>query len=146
MTEIACPDCGTLFTPKATGKRRSLPEHKRFFAILAGYFANWPERCEFQPETSEHLRAWALVKAHHFESAIIDPEAILKFASLRIKGEHSFIVPRGGKIGVYWPKSISFPACDQWKAHQIFAEAEAVLEAETGIRADQLLNETARAA
>lgn len=139
MTEITCPECGSIFSPKAKGKPRSLPEHKRFFAIVAGYFTHWPESCEFQPETSEHLRAWALVKAHHFDSAIIDPDAILKFASLRIQGEHSFVVPKGGKIHVYWPKSISFKACEQWRAHQIFSEAEGVLEAEAGITSDDLL-------
>ena len=140
---MRCEDCGRIIKE---GGKRSLPQHRRFMALVAAYFKHWPEWHDFQPDNSEHLRAWALIKAGHFDVANIQPETILRFESLHSQGSYSFVTARGNAIAIYWPKSIAFRKCQQREAVEVLGKAEEVLEAESRIKADELLREEASAA
>lgn len=56
-----CPACSFEFTP--TAKKRSLPAHRRYFAMIGATFVNWPERHPYQPIDAEALRIYLQMEA-----------------------------------------------------------------------------------
>ncbi len=150
-----CPHCGTMLT-----KARSAPMHRRFFALVAAAFSQWPERATFRPDDAEHLRSWLLCKVNYRQSREIEvaysegnPEltretAIAIEAALKEAGAHAFIRPHpdGGSVAVYRAKSLAWDKCDQKEFGPVAEAVEAIIEAELGVTADTLLKETERAA
>lgn len=154
-----CPHCQCDLDP-AKGKPRSLDQLRRFFAVLRAMKMHWPERAEFQPESEEHLRKWALVKAGHRETADIpcewatDRPSLTKLASLAIEsaiqaaGTYAFVRPdsNGGRVRVFKAKSIAFDKLGQAEFNRLNDEVEAVYRAETGLDPDEVLKQQERAA
>jgi hypothetical protein len=151
-----CPHCGCDVDP-VKGKPRSLEQLRRFFAVLRAMKHHWPEKAEFQPENEEHLRKWVLIKAGHKETTDIpvpfaeDEPGVTRLAAVAIEGAvaaagaFAFIRPHpeGGLVRVFKAKSIAFDKLGQAEFNDLNAEVEAVYEAETGLKADQLLKERA---
>ena len=156
---MKCPHCCCDIDP-VKGKPRSLEQLRRFFGVLRAMKLHWPEMAEFQPENDEHLRKWALVKAGHREATDVpvtwaeDQPALTQLASLAIEGAvkaagaFAFIRPHpsGGLVRVFKAKSISFDKLGQADFNKLNDEVEAVYEAETGLKADEVLKQTERAA
>ena len=151
-----CPHCGCDVDP-VKGKPRSVDQLRRFFAVLRAMYHHWPETAEFRPESEEHLRKWALVKAGHRETTDVpvefaeDQPALTKLAALMVEaavkaaGAFAFIRPHpeGGLVRVFKAKSIAFDKIGQAEFNRLNDEVEAVYEAETGLKADEVLKERA---
>lgn len=151
MGEKACPHCGGILH-----KHRSEPDHRRFFGLISAAFANWPERHDFQPSSAEHLRAWLLCKAGHYDVTTIpldhDHPAVAKLAVLaaeaavKAAGAYAFIRPHGHALAVFSAKSIAWDKLSQRDFAPIRQAVEDVITAEIGVEADTLLRQHERAA
>lgn len=140
-----CPTCGQA-KPK---KPRSIDDHRRFFGVINAACKNWPEAHEFQPDDREHLRAWLLCKAGFRDTVTIPCESddphILKLATLATEAaikaakNVAFVRPHGVALAVFTPKSIKFETLDQTQFGSIRQAVEEIIEAETGMKADDLL-------
>ena len=67
-------------------------------------------------------------------------------AAIRASGSYAVPVMHGGDLVVFVPKSISFGKLSHLAACALFDGVAAVIEAEIGIPADRLLQETEKAA
>ena len=153
-----CPHCGVELV-----KVRSVKDHRRFFGVIAKAFDNWPEAHEFQPTSSEHLRAWLLCRAGYHTVETIPVEhsgaevqpAILKLVSLAVEGsvkaalaegDYAFTRVHGSGIAVFRPKSIGFATLDQKAFGPLREAVEQIIEIAIGVKADELLKEAEKAA
>jgi hypothetical protein len=135
---------------------RSLPQHRRYFALIKAAHMHWPETHEFQPDNEDHLRKWLQCKAGHYSTTRIevpsaDP-AIMTLARLaaesavKAAGGTAWIKPVEHTLIVFTPKSIAFDKLGHKEACRLFDEVAGVLEAEIGIKADDLMREHEAAA
>lgn len=150
-----CPSCGHVLDGHAS---RSLPDHRRFFAVIRATYHHWPESHEFQPDNEEHLRKWITAKAGYRDVVSIPVEfaegqpAMLKLVALTVEAAvraadgYAFIVPYNGCLAVVKAKSIAWNKLDQKQFNEIRDAIEAVIESETGLKIDQILKETEHAA
>lgn len=159
--EIACPECGCIFKAPRMRKRRSLADHRRFFAVVAAAFDQWPHDHEFHPISEEHLRAWLLCKAKHHEVDMIGlgteifgdldgaareiVELVVQSAvrrsieaAVRNTG-FAFDKPSGNRIAIFRPKSINWETISQTEFNEIRERVEAEIEAAIGVPVAQLL-------
>jgi hypothetical protein len=121
-------------------KPRSLPQHRRFFALIRAAYHHWPDdHPEIAPTSESHLRAYLECKANYFTQSTVEPEAVLN--SVNSPGGFSFVKVVKGKICVFTPKSISFEQLGHQEACQLFDDITDVIYAETGLRAEELLKE-----
>lgn len=133
-----CPECGCDLAPK---KRRSVPDHRRLFALIGKAFSNWPEAHDFQPETAEHLRAWLVCKAGWREATAYDlgeradaaVVALALQAGIKAAKGVGFVKVHGRSVAVITPKSMDFRAMDQAEFGLLRDAIEAVIALETGI-------------
>lgn len=153
-----CPHCGGKIDGKA--KPRSLEQLRRFFGVLRAMYAHWPESAEFRPESEEHLRKWALIKAGHKETTDVpvsfaeDEPGLTKLTALAIEGAlkaagaYAFIRPHpeGGLVRVFKAKSIAFDKLGQADFNALNDAVETVYTHETGLDPEQVLKEHERAA
>lgn len=140
----SCPHCGVVLT-----KVRSVPDHNRFFAVIAAAFDHWRNQHEFQPDSSEHLRAWLLCKAGYRNVALIPIEdgspAVAKLAMLateaaiKAAGSYAFVRQRGLALAVFSAKSIAFDRLSQKDFWPIRQAVEDIIAVEIGVTAEQLL-------
>ena len=154
-----CPHCGS-DVDAVKGRPRSLDQLRRFFGVLRAMYHHWPATADFQPESEEHLRKWALVKAGHREATDVpvewadDQPGLTKLAGLAIEaalkaaGTFAFVRAdaNGGLVRVYKAKSIAFDKLGQSAFTTLNDEVEAVYRSETGLEPQQVLEEHGRAA
>lgn len=144
-----CPHCGCVLT-----KGRSLSDHRRFFALVNAAFGTWPENHPFQPESADHLRAWLTCKAGYRESTPIhmpdmatdrmrDLFRLSIEAAICAAGGVAFVVPYQDVVAVIRPKSIAWDKLDQKEFGRLRDAVSDVIEAEMGVKAEQLLAEKA---
>ena len=148
---MKCPACGHLLD-----KPRSVPQHRRYFAMIKAMFGHWPEAHEFQPDNPEHLRAWLQIKAgyrevHELDVDLDDVKAIAAAATIatvamRQAGTYGFLRIHKGRLVLFLPRSIAFDKL----SHKAFCALEIdiadIIKAETGLDPDQVLKETEAAA
>ena len=149
MTDKVCPSCGVVLC-----KTRSLSDHRRFFALIKAAFDQWPEAHSFQPDSAEHLRAWLTCKAGHRNvtelhlpaEATGDMVRLFQFGTecaIKAAGGVGFVVPYRDSLVVISPKSISWDTISQKEFGPFRDAVSDVIEAETGIKVGDLLNEKA---
>ena len=140
-----CPHCG-----KPTTRARSLPDHRRLFAVIAAAHAQWPEQHDFQPDDAEHLRAYLTVAAGYRDVTTIqlgeasddDARELLvaaTAAALRAVKAVAFVRAHGTGIAVFTPRSIAWSKLPQHEFAEVRDRIEAVIEREVGATAEQLL-------
>jgi hypothetical protein len=139
----ACPHCGK------GGKRRSIEQHRRYFAVIKHAFEHWPETHEFQPDSAEHLRKWLQVKAGYrtvqeIEVKRTDPQSLAIVhatlrAAMKATDDYSWIVPHKGKLLVVASRSIAFDKIPHGEFCTLNNMVQEVIETETGIKIDQLM-------
>ena len=142
---MTCPHCS----------KRSSPQHRRFFGVIKAAFEHWPVQFgEFQPECSEHLRAWLLTKSGHrnvheieMSEQVTDKTYLLLESVMRAAGAYGWIREYKGKVYVMSAKSIAHNKLGHKDACRVFEAVEAEICDILGIEScDQLLDEQARAA
>lgn len=142
----SCPDCGSVLE-----KKRSLPQHRRLFALMRAAYDQWPERHEFRPESAEHLRAWLLCKAGWHTAKYVDAEegadpkviAAAIEAAFAVASSIAFVRVHGDRVAVHAPRSQSFTEADQRTFAPIAQAVEEIVEEACGVPADALLKERA---
>lgn len=67
-----CPTCGYDPPSAKPAKPRSLPMHRRYFAMIRFAFLNWPAQHDFRPDDEHHLRRWLQCRAGHFTRRTIE--------------------------------------------------------------------------
>ena len=154
----ACPHCGCKIDGKT--KPRSVPQLRRFFAVLRAMFLHWPENAQFSPESEEHLRKFILIRAGYRETTDIpvtfaeDQPGLTKLTALSIEaalkaaGAYAFIRPHpdGGLVRVFKAKSIAFDKIGQAEFNALNDAVETAYAQETGLDPEQVLKQTEQAA
>lgn len=152
---MKCPHCQCDLDP-VKGKPRSLEQLRRFFGVLRAMYFHWPEDCEFQPHSEQHLRKWVLCMAGHRRvvKTLTLPgsnnparlAAMMEFAEELLEMDHRFGRWKGNTLAIYEAESIAFHKLGQAKFNALNDEVEAVYKAETGLDPDEVLKQTERAA
>lgn len=148
-----CPHCGGDLDV-GTGKPRSLEQHRRYFAVIRAVFHHWPEAHETQFGDETECRKWLQMKAGHREIGARIPlvginrerAMLVVEAAIRAAGSYAVPVIHGFTLVVFKPKSIAFGKLDHKAFCKLNDEIDAVIKAETGLDADQLLKEHEAAA
>ena len=149
----SCPACG--FALSGTEKAaRSLPQLRRYFAMIRAAFHHWPESNERQFASAEELRAFVQMKAGLREIAASIPitgmrkehAVVLAEAAIRAAGSFALPILHGDTLVIFKPKSIAFAKLSHTEFCRLSDEVAAVIEHETGISAEQLMKETEAAA
>ena len=145
MTTAPCEHCGGYPSPKR-GKPRSVPQHRRYFAMIRAAFHHWPEAHEFHPVSEEHLRRWCQAKAGHrvvnaIETDSMTPaQAVLATSSaIKAAGPFSFVSAVGSTLYVITSSSIDFNTLPHLAACALFDDVADVIEAETGLKVDDIM-------
>lgn len=159
---MKCICCGF----EQTGKQRSAPDHRRFFAAIRAAANQWPQDHIFQPEgttahaKSEHLRKFLLVKAGHRERQELplefaaDQPGLTRLISVAIKAAMDrgggyvevATAPDGGAVAIYSAKSIDYRTLSQSEFGSVRSSVEELIESVIGVSVDDLLKEEERAA
>jgi hypothetical protein len=137
-----CPHCGK------GGKRRSIDQHRRYFAVIKQAFENWPETHDFQPDNAEHLRKWLQVKAGYRTVQEIDVtrsdprsmqiiESTLR-AAMKATGDYAWTVVHGKRLYVVASRSIAFDKIPHGEFSTLNNKVQEVIESEAGIKVDQM--------
>ena len=139
-----CKHCGS------PTRHRSDPHHRLLFAVIARAFSNWPEGDKFQPADAEHLRAYLLIKAGHFNKIDLRCEnpnaislesqirAVLKAVCEKPTLDHTY--SRG--IRIYEPKSNSYAELGRAEFNTICERVFEVLSAKLRVDIKDLKRET----
>ena len=129
---------------------RSGKDHCTFFRVIDLVFHNWPaEKAEFDPRDSEHLRAWLLAKAGHYEAKDFEPhsedprEAAWEFALFLggFVGRRDFFVKgTANGLRVFIPRSIAYGELDQKDFAEVRTKVAEIIEAITGVSYEKWKN------
>lgn len=140
-----CPHCGAEIG-KTPGKPRSVPQHRRYFALIRAAHSHWPEGHRFQPTSDEHMRKWLQAKAGYHNIRTVDTfgmdaqSAIVAVAAeLADADPIHFTSVVGGKFHIVESKSIDFDTLPHLAACALFDAVADTIEAETGLKADQIM-------
>lgn len=140
-----CPTCGSSTPAKA----RSSEQHRRYFKILALAFEHWPEKSGTSFDSAEDLRAFCQMKAGHYTTIRVDlnnadpaQAVIVAQASMRAAGSYARARIINDELVIFKPKSIRFDSLSQDAFNKLSAEVESVIEAESGLKAEDLLKES----
>lgn len=146
-----CPHCGQ-------SEKRSSPDHRRLFKLIAVAFHHWPESFEeFSPDSAEHLRAWLICKAGPefrnvttFELPHADDPVVvarmMEFAEDLLESSNGFGRWKGLTLHKFTPKSMSFEKMGRKEFNALREAITEVIEGVIGMDAETLLKEHERAA
>jgi len=127
---------------------RSLPHHNFFFAFLEEVYLGWPfETHPFQPDDSEHLRAWLTVKAGYMQMMEFEvPDGPTVSAAIKVAkgvvfqfsgGRPIWFKVVGHKIFAAWPKSIKFTKMDEKEFIEFTTKVFDLIWSEVGIDVEE---------
>jgi len=141
-----CPHCGCEIAQKPKGKPRSVPQHRRYFAMIRAAFSHWPHDHRFQPMTEERLRKWLQAKAGYSVIKTIDVENMTKqqmlaaiAAEIAMADPIHFTSAADTLFYVIESKSIDFDTLPHLSACALFDDVADVIEAETGLKVSQIM-------
>ena len=140
-----CPHCGVELE-KPRGKPRSVPQHRRFFALVRAAHSHWPDTHRFRPMSEEHLRKWLQAKSGYANIRTVDTagmdtqSAIVAVAAqLAAADPMHFTSVVGARFHVIESKSIDFDALPHLAACALFDAVADTIRAETGLDADAIM-------
>lgn len=143
--EKHCPTCGQLKPAP-----RNVERHKLFFAVLKPALEQWPEAFEFQPLSTEHLRAWLLYRVGHCTTRDLEiggPSKANAVAAVRFflagESQSKFYTSTAKGIREYTPKSIAFHKCSESQFKTVLDAAGALIESIIGVPIEALKREHA---
>ena len=130
-----CPGCGLVLV-----KERSPKAHRLFFAVIDKAFQNWPESFEgLQPDCSEHLRAWLLVKAGYRDVLHnSDVDFIKNVITYTRERGYGFPAEHSGGLAVAFPRSVNWQTLDQKAFNPVAEKVYAIIEEIIGVPIKEL--------
>ena len=141
-----CPHCGGDLDGKPKGKPRSVPQHKRYFALCRAAHSHWPETHRFQPTSDVHMRKWLQAKSGYHviqtvDTAGMDATAaiVAVAAELAAADPIHFTSVVGSKFHIVSSKSIDFDTLPHLEACALFDAVSDVIRAETGLDPDAIM-------
>jgi hypothetical protein len=147
-----CPHCAGDLDGDAS-KPRSLDQHRRYFALMRAVFHHWPETHAVQFTSQDELRVWLQMKAGHRQIGVRTPlgedrnrDLFVAEAAIRGCGSNAMPIIYGDELVVFKPKSIAFANLSHERFCKLNEEVSAVILAETGLDAEQILKEHEAAA
>lgn len=123
--------------------------------MIAEAFKQWPENAEFQPEDAEHLRAYLLVKAKHFDKLDVrcrNADAISLKTQLDAvirafcDGKPPLIHAYSWGLRIFKPRSISYRTADRKVFNAVSEKVFEIIENVLGVRIEDLKREAQREA
>jgi hypothetical protein len=154
VTVTHCPECGFIF-----GGGRSLPDLRRFFALLRAAHMHWPEDHPLISSNEEQFRARLLLEAGHAHVAkaeipagYAESEADRNYFRAAVDGAfrsadgkalYRELRVRDASLEIITPRSISFRASQQREFNAVRDSVESIIELATGVPVEQLLREKA---
>jgi len=155
MSEKTCPHCGVEreAKPKGNSKPRSVPQHRRYFALIKAAHSHWPETHRFKPMSEEHLRKWLQAKAGYATVRTVDTagmdtqSAIVAVAAMLAAADPMhFTSVTGARFHVIESKSINFDTLPHLAACALFDAVADTIKAETGLDPDKIMPPVRQAA
>lgn len=141
-----CPHCGVETEARPKSKPRSVPQHRRYFAMIRAAFSHWPHDHRFQPLTEERLRKWLQAKAGYaiiksVETAqMTTQQAIAAIsAELATADPIHFTSASDTLFNIIQSKSIDFDTLPHREACALFDDVADVIECETGLKVSQIM-------
>lgn len=143
-----CPHCGC--SHDANEKPRSLPQLRRYFALIRAAYHHWPDYAH-KVIDEEDLRKWLQMSAgwRRIGARVplkgIDPQVAKMlvaqvFAQLKAH-EHTVIFDN--ELIVWCPESIAFAKMGPAEFNELIDNVSDVIEVQTGLRVEDLMKETA---
>lgn len=154
-SDLHCADCGsTHIVDGAKASRRSLPQLKRYHAMIRAAFHQWPEAHlrEHGISSEDDLRKYLQMRAGHKEIAVVvdDIGAMSKAmavtvatAAFKAAGAYAMPIMHGDKLVIFVPKSVAFHRLSHTDFCKLSDDVEAIIESVVGVPAEQLLREKA---
>lgn len=145
---MICRHCGCENEPEPPkkGKPRSVPQHRRYFAMVNAAHSHWPSAHRFKPATAEHLRHWLQAKSGYADINTIDTagmtqaQSVAALAAAIIKAHpFHFVWATEAKFHVAQSKSISFDELPHLAACALFDAVADVIEQEMHVKVDQIM-------
>lgn len=141
-----CRQCGCDLDEAPAKKKRSVPQHRRFFALVTAAFEHWPESHRFKPTTVDHLRKWVTAKAGYHHIQTVDTfgmdatQAIVAVAAaLKAADPTHFTSVVGSKFHIISSKSIDFDTLPHLAACALFDAVADTIKSETGLYVDAIM-------
>ena len=129
---------------------RNAARHALLFALLKPALNQWPETAEFQPMSTEHLRAWLLYKAGWCTTRDLEIGGPAKAAAVSAvryfldgNDRHRFFTSTGKGIREYTPRSIAWNKCKEAEFKTIMDRSAELIESIIGVPIEALKRETA---
>lgn len=149
-----CPYCeSALPDPAKVSTPRSLNQHRRFFGLVRAAHFHWPETHPMQFTSEQDLRKWLTAKAGWRDIAAripitsMNPDRLkwIAEAAFKAAGADAFPQVHKGELIIWVPRSIRFDRMPHLEFCTLSDAVEHVIHQETGLRADDLLKESATA-
>ncbi len=147
-----CPHCGC--SHDAQDRPRSVPQLRRYFAMIRAAYAHWPETADVQFSSEEECRKHVQMRAGWREVGAriplvgVKPDTAKMLAAAAIAGAkaHAWPVIHDRELIVWVPRSISFATMGPQEFGQLSDAVAAVIKDMTGMDAETLMKEHERAA
>jgi hypothetical protein len=141
-----CHHCGGDLTPEKRGKPRSVPQHRRYFAMIRAAHSHWPESHRFKPINDDRLRKWLQAKAGYAIVKTVDVSTMTRDqAVLAIAAELANADPvhfTSATVSAFYvieSKSIDFDTLPHLSACALFDAVADTIEAETGLKVADIM-------
>jgi len=143
-----CPHCGAEIDES---ELRSVPQLRRYFALVRRAYHHWPEAHPRQFASETDCRIWLQMQAGHFETGASFPlrglskslAVMMAESVIRAAGSYAEVAVHGDCLVVRRPKSIAFHKLGHKAACQLFDAVAEVIMTQSGLDPERLLAERA---
>ncbi len=150
MRRCACCGCDI----SGNDKPRSLPQLRRFFAMIRAAYHHWPETSEKQFSSDEELRKHLTMRAGWRDVAARIPlvgvnsdiTKMIVAQAFKAAGTHAWPVVHKSELVIWVPRSIAFHSMGPQEFGQLSDAVAVVIKDMTGLDVEQMLRETESAA
>ncbi len=147
-----CPHCGC--SHDAQDRPRSVPQLRRYFAMIRAAYAHWPETADVQFSSEEECRKHVQMRAGWREVGAriplvgVKPETAKMLAAAAIAGAkaHAWPVIHERELIVWVPRSIKFASMGPQEFGQLSDAVAVVIRDMTGMDVEQVMKEHENAA
>lgn len=141
-----CHHCGGQLSSEKRSKPRSVPQHRRYFAMIRAAHSHWPESHRFKPVSDDRLRKWlqaksgyAIVKTVDVSTMTKDQAVLAIAAELATADPVHFTSATVNSFHIIESKSIDFDTLPHLSACALFDAVSDTIEAETGLKVANIM-------